>query len=68
MSYWEEEKEKQLEDMKRQLEPSDINYPEGLLESPHPFISIRFGKVPSRGYESIKAEMKDLPSAAQVSA
>ncbi|MCK5568396.1 MAG: hypothetical protein KAJ15_01695, partial [Spirochaetes bacterium] len=55
-----------LEDMKRQVEPSSIDYPEGVLKSPHPFISIRFGKVLSQGYESIKAEMKDLPSAAQV--
>lgn len=55
-----------LEDMKRQVEPSGIDYPEGVFESRHPFISIRFGKVSSRGYESIKAEMKDLPYVAQV--
>jgi V/A-type H+-transporting ATPase subunit I len=55
-----------LEEMKRQVEPSGIDYPKEVLESRHPFISIRFGKVTSQGYESIKAEMKDLPYAAQV--
>ena len=55
-----------LEDMERHMEPSGIDYPEGVLKSGHSFISIRFGKVPSRGYESIKAEMKDLPCVSQV--
>jgi V/A-type H+-transporting ATPase subunit I len=50
-----------LEDMKRYIEPSGIDIPEGIEDTTYSFISIRFGKVPKQDLEILKTEMKDFP-------
>jgi V/A-type H+-transporting ATPase subunit I len=54
-----------IEDMKRHVKSSGINIPEGMLGSEYSFIETRFGKVPKKELETIKAGMKDWPNVLQ---